>query len=1011
MRDINLAEEILFKNDKINDDSVCFRSKKTTLKYKELKSLIYYYIEELNKENIDPENRVIVMMDETPLFTAIFYSLISLGAVPIVINPKFDKENIEYILNDSKANLIITDLELNSDQYNHKIYFIDKDFSINELIIKGNFCSNEIIFYRNDGKSEAIIQYTSGSTGNPKGVLHCANRILACCETVSRHFMIQPDDIIYSVSKTFFGFGMGNTLLFPIYNGASAILDIEWPNINNIKNNLNQFKPTILCAVPSVFEQLIQIDFDCHLRIALSSGSHLSIEIAKKWRTRFNLELLNGIGATELLHLFAANKLDSNKLGSVGKLLEGCKVKIINEDDQEITTGETGRLLIQSPTLALGCSKNGVVSKFDEPWYPIGDLFSMDDEGYLYFHGRTDDRFKINGRWVTPLEVENKILSKHTLLDQCYVTCIQDEHDYDSVVLFIIGQKNLAMLDQLEEINQSLPNYQKINHIVLLEQIPVNSNGKLDRKQFKKIAAEYLLERKSDSVYVSPHKVDQASYEHFIAQNYNLTPLWKKIKYLNDFSVELLFKKIKRDHGSFLFETYQNAQDKYIPHYTVIGLDTQERIEIYENKVRSISQNCINWEKSCTMPLIELKKLQHQFKVPKIAELPEFCGGYFGYFGFETTRLIEPRLNKKPKKNTDLPIADIVQIQAKELVVIDHTQREIYCITHAVANELGQYHYAKQQCDFISNRIVDFFSQYKSELTTQAEHQKYEGSEDLFYCLPRENFLENVSKIKEYIKSGDVMQVVLSQRMHAPLNSSALDYYLALKKLAHTPYTYYIDLIDFQIVGASPEELVKLTNNKLISRPMAGTRKRTGMPSLDKALEHELLSDAKEKCEHMMLVDLARNDVGRLALPGSVTVDELMKVEFYSHVMHIVSTVTAPVSSDVTGLDALVATFPAGTLSGASKIRALEIIAELEPHPRGVYGGVIGYINWHGQADLAIAIRTSLIKDQKIYIQAGAGIVNDSIAENEWQETIDKSSLLLIAAQNANAMNMNNIKG
>lgn len=819
--------------------------------------------------------------------------------------------------------------------------------------------------------------------------------------------MLTSNDLIYSVSKSFFGFGMGNSLLFSIYSGAAAILDVRWPNIDNIKYNLYQFKPTILFAVPSVFEQLIDIDFDCGLRIAQSSGSHLSAEIAKKWHKKFGMHLLNGIGATELLHLFATNKHEDNRLGSVGKIFDGYEFKIVDEDENQVGIGEIGGLLINSPTLAMGYSKDGVLTKFDQDWYKIGDLFSQDKDGYLYFHGRTDDRFKINGRWIIPLEVENKILSHYDALDQCYVTCIQNDGGYDTVILFVVNQKNKFMLQELDNINNFLPNYQKINRIILVDDLPINTNGKLDRKQFKKIATYYIHHPHSDRLKLSNFSLDKTQYEDYLSQGYNLIPVWKKISFLENVDSTTLFKTLKKDQSGYLFETYDNVDDQYLENFSIIGLDAHEKIEINDQNIRYIKDNILQFEKKSDHPLNDLKEIQNKFKVPKFKELPKFYGGFFGYFGFETTRLIEPRLTKKEKKVTDFPVPDVVQIISRDLVVVDHSKSEIYCIVHATNEESGNFEYAQQRCEFISNQVAEFILN-KNQLSTLNNIVKHEEVLDgIHYASSKQYFLNNVDKVKAYIKSGDVMQVVLSQRMQIALESTPLNYYRSLKKIAHAPYTYYIDIADFQIVGASPEELLKLNDNIIVSRPMAGTRRRTGNLEHDKIIETELLNDEKEKCEHMMLVDLARNDLGRLALPGLVKVEELMKVKFYSHVMHIVSKVTAPVENHITGLDALVSTFPAGTLSGASKIRALEIIAELEPHPRGIYGGVIGYINWHGDADLAISIRTSLIKDQKIYIQAGAGIVDDSIAENEWQETIDKSSLLLIAAQNANDMTSN----
>ncbi|MDH2566686.1 chorismate-binding protein [Acinetobacter baumannii] len=1007
MKKINLTEELLFKNDKIDPTRIAFFTRKRSLQYDEFKKLIHYNFNKIKNTFLSPGDKVIIMMDETPLFSSLFFAIIAAGAIPVVINPKLNKSDLLYIIKDLNSKLIFTNNYLSYiDFFPGKIFHIDENVDI-DIILNKNIPQEPIDFFRSDESSEVIVQYTSGSTGHPKGVLHTANKILKCCDMVSKHLKINKNDILYSTSKTFFGFGMGNTLFFPMYNGASAVLDTRWPDIESITNNLRLFNPTILFAVPTIFEKLIDLDFKSCLRLAQSSGSHLPSNIAKKWKSKFGIELLNGIGSTELLHLFAGNKNDDNKIGSVGKILNECQFKLVDEEDNPVDIGQVGKLIIKSPTLALAYSKNGVVTYFEDEWYATGDLFIMDSENYLYFYGRIDDRFKVNGRWIIPLELENKILAHYKKLHQCFVSCITNELGFDSIVLFIIGTENKYLLEERHEINRLLSKYQHIDHIILLESAPLNSNGKIDRKQFKNIALDILYSKNSKNIYVSDYNLNQDQYNTWGNGEYNLIPVWKRISYINDFSSNLLFEKIKKENNGFLFETYTELEDQYKLKYSVIGIDTDERIEINENTLRYIVSGNIQWEKVTPQPLIELRSLQTQFKVPSFEELPQFCGGYFGYFGFETTRLIEPRLAKTAKKETNLSVPDIIQIIAKEIVVVDHINHQIFCITHANPKEKGSFEHAKQRCNFISNQVVSFCSTQEIQLKTKPAIQNYKLSEFISYSLPRQSFLQHVDKIKEYIKSGDVMQVVLSQRMELPLNCSPLDYYQSLKKIAHTPYTYFIDLGDFQIIGASPEELVKLSNKKITSRPMAGTRKRTGIKDIDHQLEKELLSDEKEKCEHMMLVDLARNDIGRLALPGSVSIEELMKVELYSHVMHIVSTLTAEVPDSVTGLDVLISTFPAGTLSGASKVRALEIIAELEPHPRGIYGGVIGYISWHGNTDLAIAIRTTILKDQKAYIQAGAGIVNDSKPESEWQETMDKSRVLLLAAYDAEHTNKN----
>ncbi|WP_269913634.1 chorismate-binding protein [Acinetobacter sp. HY1485] len=965
---MNLAESLLKHG---QPDDVCFLYQDQKITYHAFRHYVAQWVTFLRPQ-INSSSKVLLMMDETPTLAGLFFGVLALGATPIVANPRLKPHEIDYMIHDSAVDIVFCDFDTPIKHINIHNIVLPQATAVHYVSV--NPCD------------VAVIQYTSGSTGKPKGVHHSSEAILQCCQVVSDHLALTKNDIVYSVSKTFFGFGMGNTFFFPLFNGACAVLDHNWPTIALIKENLQKYQPTVLFAVPSVFNQLLQLD-QVSLRIAQSSGSHLPFEIAKQWLDKFGIELLNAIGSTELLHIFAGTTASGNPYGSVGRVIGQNKIKIVDDGGLTVACGHVGKLLISSPVLALGYTDNQHFNAFKEEWFTTGDLCHQDENGFLYFHGRVDDRFKINGRWVIPLEIENKIRENHPTIEQCYVTCVQDAHDFERVVLVVIGDK--TQLQTLQGVNQHLPRYQNIDEVLIIDQTPLNSNGKIDRKQIKTIASDYI-KSKNLEVEVASYGVDEETYHRYIQQGYNLVPIWKQLHSKQPISATHLYRNIV-EQGGFIFEKYDHQQNSCKARYSIIGLDTKERIQIKENTLSYFKDDAILWQKHSDEPLKALQKLQQQYRVPKFCDVPEFFGGYIGYFGFETTRLIEPRLAKNDLKQTDLYIPDVVQILAKQFLVIDHQKQAVYCVAYACPET---YQEAKQACDTLSDQVMACFVQSEDKFVPKATTQHHQIS-----CgINRPEFLKKVQQVKEYINAGDVMQVVLSHRMQAPLECDALTYYEALKSVCYTPYTYCIDLNDFQVVGASPEELVKYYDHHVSSRPMAGTRRRTGQPDQDSVLSTELLNDPKEQAEHMMLVDLARNDLGRIALPGCVCVEDLMQVELYSHVMHLVSTVTAPTNQNITGLDALIATFPAGTLSGASKVRALEIIQELEPQPRGVYGGVVGYIDWHGNADLAIAIRTSVLKDNTMYVQAGAGIVSDSIAENEWQETMDKSRLLFVAA-------------
>jgi anthranilate synthase component I len=393
-------------------------------------------------------------------------------------------------------------------------------------------------------------------------------------------------------------------------------------------------------------------------------------------------------------------------------------------------------------------------------------------------------------------------------------------------------------------------------------------------------------------------------------------------------------------------------------------------------------------------PLDAIEAFQARFKVALRPGLPRFCGGLAGYFGYDTVRYIEKKLEKSCPPDT-LGCPDIMLLLCEELAVIDNLSGKLYLIVYANPAEAEAYSKAKK-------RLRELKDQLRYSVTAPVVKQ----SQD--YPVEREfakaDYLKAAERAKGLIEAGDFMQVQVGQRLKKRFTESPLSLYRALRSLNPSPYMYYYHMGDFHIVGASPEILVRQESTpqgaqKITIRPLAGTRPRAATPEADKAIEAELLADPKERAEHVMLIDLARNDIGRIAKIGSVKVTEAFAVERYSHVMHIVSNVEGILLDGMSNMDVLKATFPAGTLSGAPKVHAMEVIDQLEPSKRGIYGGACGYLSFAGDMDVAIAIRTGIVKDGMLYVQAAAGIVADSVPEMEWKETEAKARALLRAAE------------
>ena len=473
---------------------------------------------------------------------------------------------------------------------------------------------------------------------------------------------------------------------------------------------------------------------------------------------------------------------------------------------------------------------------------------------------------------------------------------------------------------------------------------------------------------------------------------YNRIPVTREV--LADLDTPLsTYLKLANAPWTFLLESVQGGE-KW-GRYSIIGLPSRERIEVRGFSISHIVDGELHGAAEVEDPLAWIEQFQARFKVPRLDDQPRFDGGLVGYFGYDTIRYIEPRLRSEAAaaKPDPLGVPDILLMVADDLVVFDNLSGRLTLWTHADPAEAGAYAAAVERLEALEIRLRSATLNTVSPGTGSAAVE--EG--DFTSGFTEAGFKAAVETIKEYVLAGDVMQCVPSQRMSIPYRAAPLDLYRALRSLNPSPYMFYLDMGDHQVAGSSPEILTRLEEGEVTVRPIAGTRKRGRTEAEDQALEAELLADPKERAEHLMLIDLGRNDVGRISETGSVKVTEEMVVERYSHVMHIVSNVTGRLKPGLTAMDALRATFPAGTVSGAPKIRALEIIDELEPVKRGIYSGAVGYLSWHGNLDTAIAIRTAVIKDGQLHVQAGAGIVADSVPEMEWQETLNKGRALFRA--------------
>lgn len=484
------------------------------------------------------------------------------------------------------------------------------------------------------------------------------------------------------------------------------------------------------------------------------------------------------------------------------------------------------------------------------------------------------------------------------------------------------------------------------------------------------------------------------AFEKLKNQNYTHVPLVHEV--LADLDTPLsAYLKLANAPYSYLFESVHGGE-KW-GRYSIIGLPCAKRIKIFGKKIIIENDNKTSETFEVDDPLEWIENYQKTFNVADIEGLPKFTGGLVGYFGYETIRYIEPKLAGVEKPDV-LNTPDILLMISEEVVVFDNLSGKLYFIVLVNPAQSNAYEEGQKRLYELEKKLHQTVPVYRPSAKSVQVNE-----EDFVSGFTEEGYKQAVAKAKQYIVDGDVMQVVLSQRMSIPFSAEPLDLYRSLRSLNPSPYMYFLNLDDHHVVGSSPEILVRLEDDEVTVRPIAGTRPRGLNEEEDLALEKELLADPKELAEHLMLIDLGRNDAGRVSEIGTVELTDKMIVERYSHVMHIVSNVTGKLKEKLSAMDVLRATFPAGTVSGAPKIRAMEIIDELEPVKRGVYSGAVGYLSWNGNMDTAIAIRTAVIKDKTLNIQAGAGIVYDSIPENEWAETMNKGRAVFRAVAMAEA--------
>ena len=487
----------------------------------------------------------------------------------------------------------------------------------------------------------------------------------------------------------------------------------------------------------------------------------------------------------------------------------------------------------------------------------------------------------------------------------------------------------------------------------------------------------------------------EAEFNRLAAEGYNRIPV--TLETFADLDTPLsIYLKLANDPYSYLLESVQGGER--FGRYSFIGLAAGTRIAVVDGAIMVLTGNRVAERRDHTNPMSFISEFMARFKVPDLQGLPRFCGGLVGCFGYDTVRFIEPKLTKT--QNPEAPgldgVPDILLLLSEEIAIVDNLSGKLTLVVYAEPGFPGAWKQAQA-------RLKELLAKLRAPVVLPQDARV--PSAPATSEFGEEEFKAAVRCAKQYIIDGDIMQVVISQRMKKPFGASPLALYRSLRTLNPSPYMFYFNFEHFHVVGASPEILVRLEGEegekKVTVRPIAGTRKRGANAAEDEALAADLLADPKERAEHLMLLDLGRNDAGRIAKTGTVKVTDQFTIERYSHVMHIVSNVEATLRDDEGPLSVLKATFPAGTVSGAPKVRAMEIIDELEPTKRGIYAGAAGYLGFNGDMDLCIAIRTAVVKDGHIFVQAGAGIVADSDPDSEWQETLNKARAQLRAAEMA----------
>ena len=479
--------------------------------------------------------------------------------------------------------------------------------------------------------------------------------------------------------------------------------------------------------------------------------------------------------------------------------------------------------------------------------------------------------------------------------------------------------------------------------------------------------------------------ITELEFNQLAKQGYNRIPL--VVETFADLDTPLsLYLKLANKPYTYLLESVQGGER--FGRYSFIGLPADTRITV-RGQLITLTQGEHESTYDAGNPLDFIKDYQSRFKVAPLPGLPRFTGGLAGYFGYDTVRYIEPRLANVQKPDV-IGTPDILLMLTEQLAVVDNLSGKLTFIVYADPAQDNAYKQANQRLDTLQRTL-----RQPVKIPEAPQLRSYEAHSE----FGEEAFKAAVEKAKRYIFDGDIMQVVLAQRMVQPFPASPLSLYRALRSVNPSPYMFYYDMGDHHVVGASPEILARLEGDTVTVRPIAGTRPRGKTQQQDAALAEELLADPKELAEHLMLIDLGRNDIGRVAEHGTVKLTEKMVIERYSHVMHIVSNVDATLKTGLHAIDVLKATFPAGTVSGAAKVRAMEIIDELEPSKRGIYAGAVGYLGFNGDMDLAIALRTAVVKNDTLFVQAGAGIVADSVPSSEWMETQNKARAVLRAAE------------